>query len=1013
MSSAFPEPGGGAKTAAARGSSNPATPRLPPRVADHELLCRIGGGSYGEVWLARNLLGTYRAVKVVYRADFQDERPFEREFAGIKRFEPISRLHESQVDILQVGRAADYFYYVMELADDQRTAQQIDPERYIPRTLRSDIQRRATLPLSDCLDIALALTTALEHLHSHHLVHRDIKPSNIIFIGGAPKLADIGLVTGVDATRSYVGTEGFIPPEGAGSAQGDLYSLGKVLYEASTGKDRGDFPEPAASWDGTPGEQSWLEFHDVVLKACEPDPRRRYQSAQELRADLEVLRAGRSVRHLRVVERRLAVLTRFGLAVSALLMVAAVAYLFAVHEAHQARQEAQRADRAEQQALERLGDSYLDQAKARRLSGLAGRRFDSLEALRKAAEIWPALGRSRLELRNEAIACLGLADFQTAKECKAPPPDTCLVAFEPSYEYFAYATTNGELSIRRVADGTEFRNFPGAGVPANGDLKFSPDGQLLGTFYGEENLDLCVWDFRRRTVVLRTTGVRGRCLAFSADSRTLAVGQHDGPVLIYDLPSTRCIRRLECGRLPYSLAFSPDGRQLALCSTYTRNVQVLAVDSGTVLQSLPHANSVLGLAWHPAGRLLATGCSDHNIRLWDAATGTLRSTLVGHQGQVLAVAFSHQGDLLISASWDLTSRLWDAVNSRVIVTKMSAGVFGAFGPDDGWLGYGWGLRHLGLCQVSRGLECRHLYLDEKVISSADACAFSPDGQHLVSGHGDGARIWDLAAGTQVAFLPDTQVLCAGFVNAHDFLLTGGAAGLRKWPLPGPSASGTGHPDSPPLFGNQPGLTEGLCVSQDGRTIVANPRGTVYVFDAETGVPKQQLSGAGFFRLALSSDGKWVAGARLLNHSVRLWNLQDTNAVRELPIEPASCLAFSPTGARLITGSVEQYCVWDTHDWHCVVEVPRSEKGAGNTAIACAPTGGLMAVTSSAHALSLLEIETGRELASFGMPDGQLISALAFSPDGYRLAVCGQTPVIYLWDLALIRSELAKLDLDWN
>src|SRR2546425_11519079 len=92
----------------------------PPSVSDHELLRRIGGGSYGEVWLARSVMGTYRAVKIVYRANFKDERPFEREFAGIQKFEPISRSHEGLVDLLQVGRSEQegYFYYVMELADD-------------------------------------------------------------------------------------------------------------------------------------------------------------------------------------------------------------------------------------------------------------------------------------------------------------------------------------------------------------------------------------------------------------------------------------------------------------------------------------------------------------------------------------------------------------------------------------------------------------------------------------------------------------------------------------------------------------------------------------------------------------------------------------------------------------------------------------------------------------------------------------------------------------------------------
>src|SRR5215472_4737812 len=91
-----------------------------PVIPEHELLKPIASGAYGQVWLGRNKLAVYRAVKIVHRASFDHDRPFEREFAGIKAFEPISRSHEGLVDLLQVGRdeVAGYFYYVMELADD-------------------------------------------------------------------------------------------------------------------------------------------------------------------------------------------------------------------------------------------------------------------------------------------------------------------------------------------------------------------------------------------------------------------------------------------------------------------------------------------------------------------------------------------------------------------------------------------------------------------------------------------------------------------------------------------------------------------------------------------------------------------------------------------------------------------------------------------------------------------------------------------------------------------------------
>src|SRR5262245_5919548 len=101
----------------ARESPPPTGP--PPRVADHELVRCIGAGSYGEVWLARSVTGQWRAVKVIVRAGFASERPYEREFRGILQFEPISRSHAGLVHVLHVGRddAGGSFHYVMELAD--------------------------------------------------------------------------------------------------------------------------------------------------------------------------------------------------------------------------------------------------------------------------------------------------------------------------------------------------------------------------------------------------------------------------------------------------------------------------------------------------------------------------------------------------------------------------------------------------------------------------------------------------------------------------------------------------------------------------------------------------------------------------------------------------------------------------------------------------------------------------------------------------------------------------------
>ncbi len=295
-------------------ASTPPTPEtpIPPSIPDHTLLRPIGRGAYGEVWLARNVTGEWRAVKIVRRDQFRDTRPFDREFDGIRRAEPVSRGHSGMVDILHIGRniVSGYFYYVMELADDEERGREIVPELYKPKTLRSELRRRTCLPTAECVQLGLGLAEGLAHLHQNGLVHRDIKPANIIFAHGQPKLADIGLVTSTDDAVSFVGTEGYVPPEGPGRPAADIYSLGKVLYEIATGRDRTEFPE-LPTFAGNPGEESFFELNTILLRACAPDSRKRYASAEKMLADLRTLADGRSIKNSsnRIWTRRLATST--------------------------------------------------------------------------------------------------------------------------------------------------------------------------------------------------------------------------------------------------------------------------------------------------------------------------------------------------------------------------------------------------------------------------------------------------------------------------------------------------------------------------------------------------------------------------------------------------------------------------------------------------------------------------------------------------------------------------------
>ena len=264
-----------------------------PDIPDLELLRPIGCGSYGEVWLARNILGTYRAVKIVDRKAFQDQEAFEREFSGLQQFEPVSREHDGFVAILHVGRnrSKGFFYYVMELADNDTNCDRIEPQTYVPKTLSNELAKRGRLSVEQAAQLGLSLSQALAELHQSGLVHRDVKPSNIIFVKDHAKLADIGLVAQT-GEKARLGTEGYIPPEGPGKPQADLYSLGMVLYEASTGTDRLDYPALPPDFDTMPERDAFLKLNSIILKACDSDLRKRYQTAIGINDDLTRLGFG-------------------------------------------------------------------------------------------------------------------------------------------------------------------------------------------------------------------------------------------------------------------------------------------------------------------------------------------------------------------------------------------------------------------------------------------------------------------------------------------------------------------------------------------------------------------------------------------------------------------------------------------------------------------------------------------------------------------------------------------------
>lgn len=267
-----------------------------PDATDYEVVTpSFGKGAYGEVWVVRNSVGQWQALKAINERSFEQAEPYQREWRGITNYKPVSDQHPGllRIDFVSKRRPEGYFYYVMELGDPETPGWEQNPGSYRPLNLHSLCARAPgrRLPARRCAEIGLALADTLAFLHARDLTHRDIKPSNIIFVNGRPKLADVGLVTEVRPGEelTWVGTAGYMPPapEPPGTKIADLYALGMVLYVISTGRPPTRFPELSTTLVEKSSEVDFLRLNPIILKACEPDASRRYATADEMRADLE------------------------------------------------------------------------------------------------------------------------------------------------------------------------------------------------------------------------------------------------------------------------------------------------------------------------------------------------------------------------------------------------------------------------------------------------------------------------------------------------------------------------------------------------------------------------------------------------------------------------------------------------------------------------------------------------------------------------------------------------------
>lgn len=997
-----------------------------PPIPDHVMLRRIGRGSYGEVWLAKNALGTYRAVKVVYREAFDSDRPYEREFSGIQRFEPISRSHDGLVDILQVGRndTEAFFYTVMELADAvgnmtdtavfRLDGGKTDPRNYSPRTLSSDLQIQGRIPVVECLPIFLNLASALGHLHRHGLVHRDIKPSNIIFVNGVAKLADIGLVADATEAGSYVGTEGFIPPEGPGTRQADIYSLGKVFFEAATGSDRTQFPSLPIELADVGRHADLLELNAVILKACAPDPRQRYQTAEELASELALLQSGRSVKRMRQVETRLGRARRVLTAAALITAIALIVSLIARQRAEEERKLRDRAEQAEHEGREQLWRARVNEARALRRSHDAGSRRAALQALTEAASV-----RVDRDLRGEAAACLALVDFEPVPFESPAATNGHRLGWIPGLQRYLWTDPDGAIEIRGL-DHKMLVRVPPVGLPLGDILDVSPGGRWVFAVYSD-NSD-AVWDLSKEGGGPRKSfEYVWIARAFDADDRHFVLVDSDGFARVLDLVEDRQVARFRIGGENALIALGAGGRFVAATPGISaKEFAVWDVSTGRERSRVRLASPPRGIAFLDAGRVMVTTL-DNDLHVFDLDGNRANKPLVGHIGDIVENVPIPGGNRLLTRSWDGSARLWDLRNGQILCRQVSDWISFVAG-SEGLVGaFDESTKKLTLQRLVSESVVRELphQADDRVIGP-ETVSFSPDGRLLVSTAADGARFWHVRDGRPAGFL-EQPMGQAAFDSKGDLLTetqpgTGvqmrtvhlGTNGLVEL---GPRS--VRHP-GPAAYFRRTSADDRIWLDRAAGHLRLNIRlqddRELALVAGVNGVP-EKLEGLGF--LEISPDGKWIYAATRFENRAWIWEAATGRQILDLPIRQGATGLFVPGGNRILIGDYDRYRMIEIPEGRQLWSYERPQGGNISGRSALSPDGAIVAALVDRSTVALLDAATGAELLTLEHPMREAAAVLAFSPDATCLAVGHETHVVHLWDFTALRRELTALGFGWE
>lgn len=270
-------------------------------------------------------------------------------------------------------------------------------------------------------------------------------------------------------------------------------------------------------------------------------------------------------------------------------------------------------------------------------------------------------------------ALLGVRSSQTSPNL-VKAHDGPITALAGTSGVFASGGADGKIHVWAFpADERKHTFDAGSAVRA---LSIDPAGKVIAS--AAEGNEIQLWDADSGKAGQKLAGPTDwtLALAFAPDGKTVAAGGYDGSLRVWEVGSGKKVVEVKAqaatvpnqpppsANVVNSLAFSPDGKTIAVGGSDSQ-VHLFQTGDGKLIRSMPgHTSAVAGLAFHPSGALLASAGKDRTVRLWNPANGQLVKALEGHTSWVQGVAFFARGTRVASAGADGTVRLWDLTESK-------------------------------------------------------------------------------------------------------------------------------------------------------------------------------------------------------------------------------------------------------------------------------------------------------------------------------------------------------------